>query len=509
MTSSGGYIEFSVSTGARTFVGLSTDTSTSTDYANINYSFTFWPSGGWDIREGYANWRTEGSFVAGDLFRISIENGAVKYYKNSALLYTSNVSPTYPLVMDATLSSISSSINNAVMVAPSTNVGIKTDLGTYPEPPLPALPPAGGKFIDPTFGTQIMRVTDETDGQSNGTFYSYWPTFNMNNTKLLVRRGYGDAIYDFDPVNFTLGAKQTLPALPEGDSFTTQSAIWSPTDPNVLYGLSYTKPRIWSLNVATRSWNLVKDFSSNFSPGDYPWQMSMSMDGDTFAFTRKASTSQVLGYVVYRRSTDQVLLNVTQALVNEVQLDKSGRYLGIPLDQVDASGNIYYVRDLQTGSNTGLVDGSPDFSPGHGDIGTGMLVGFDNDNNRLLKRNMSTPHEWSLVWDIGPVWQSLHISLRGDNEGWALVGFYGTPAPSQSQPFPLQRELVLVKTDGSQAIRRVAHHRSIYFEGTPQANYWDTPRGNLSRDGTLIAFTSNWGGTTRQDLFIVKIPPSP
>src|SRR6266446_5749855 len=127
MTSSGGYIEFSVSTGARTFVGLSTDTSASTDYANINYSFTFWPSGGWDIREGYANWRTEGSFVTGDLFRISIENGAVKYYKNGGLLYTSNATPTYPLVMDTSLTSLNSSVNNAMISVPQSSSVVWTN----------------------------------------------------------------------------------------------------------------------------------------------------------------------------------------------------------------------------------------------------------------------------------------------------------------------------------------------------------------------------------------------
>jgi hypothetical protein len=34
-----------------------------------------------------------------------------------------------------------------------TSPGIKTDRAVYPEPPLPALPPAGGKYIDPVFGT--------------------------------------------------------------------------------------------------------------------------------------------------------------------------------------------------------------------------------------------------------------------------------------------------------------------------------------------------------------------
>src|SRR5689334_19134107 len=75
--------------------------------------------------------------------------------------------------------------------AQSSTPGIKTDRAVYPEPSLPALPKAGGKYIDPVFGTEIMRVTDETDGPvpGLGTYYSHWPTFNCNNTKLLIRKG--------------------------------------------------------------------------------------------------------------------------------------------------------------------------------------------------------------------------------------------------------------------------------------------------------------------------------
>ena len=93
--------------------------------------------------------------------------------------------------------------------------GDRTESGCYPEPPLPALPRARGKFNDPVFGTEILRATDETDGAAPGlgTYYSHWPTFNCNNTKLLIRKGItGEAIVkDFDPVTFQVGNSKTLP----------------------------------------------------------------------------------------------------------------------------------------------------------------------------------------------------------------------------------------------------------------------------------------------------------
>src|SRR5438270_10826442 len=72
---------------------------------------------------------------------------------------------------------------------------IKRDYGTYPVPPPPPLPAAGGTIIDPTFETTIMRLTDANDGPDCVNAYSYWPTFNVNNTLLLVYGGSDPPLY--------------------------------------------------------------------------------------------------------------------------------------------------------------------------------------------------------------------------------------------------------------------------------------------------------------------------
>ena len=79
------------------------------------------------------------------------------------------------------------------------------------------------------------------------------------------------------------------------------------------------------------------------------------------------------------------------------------------------------------------------------------------------------------------------------------------PRPSRSvsnggAPGPFRNEIFQVSTDGSQRVRRLAHHHSVYRD------YWDTPRANISRDGRFVAFTSNWGSTTRRDVFLIKVP---
>ena len=71
---------------------------------------------------------------------------------------------------------------------PAAPPGVKTDRGVYPLPPAPVLPRAGGVFTDPTFGTEVMRVTDENDGSGRvrrlahqrSVFKSYWDSPRTN-----------------------------------------------------------------------------------------------------------------------------------------------------------------------------------------------------------------------------------------------------------------------------------------------------------------------------------------
>jgi hypothetical protein len=126
------------------------------------------------------------------LFRIEVAGGVVRYYRNGVLLRESTRAPSYPLVLDTALTATGATVQNAVIhtgappSSPSTEVGVKTDFGVYPEPPLPPLPPAGQVSTDPTFGTEIMRVTNAGASESFGTWYTFWPSFNSDSTRLLA-----------------------------------------------------------------------------------------------------------------------------------------------------------------------------------------------------------------------------------------------------------------------------------------------------------------------------------
>jgi endonuclease/exonuclease/phosphatase family metal-dependent hydrolase len=116
-----GSVSFTVS-GGRLAAGLGTDTSSSTNYAAINYAFNFSTATNWDIREKGV-YRAEGTYSTSDVFKIAIEGTAIKYYRNGALVYTSATAVPGALVMDTTLVSIGAAVqvvdSSATTTAPA------------------------------------------------------------------------------------------------------------------------------------------------------------------------------------------------------------------------------------------------------------------------------------------------------------------------------------------------------------------------------------------------------
>src|SRR5215203_271434 len=74
-----------------------------------------------------------------------------------------------------------------------------TDKNVHLPPAPPPLPAAGQTFVDPTFGTTLLRVTGPADGVDNKNAYSYWPTFNRSSTKVFIDNNGAPKLYDFDP----------------------------------------------------------------------------------------------------------------------------------------------------------------------------------------------------------------------------------------------------------------------------------------------------------------------
>jgi hypothetical protein len=65
------------------------------------------------VYEGSSDRGTFGTVAVGDVIKVAVESGVVKYYKNGALFYTSSRPPTYPLLLDTAIHSRLGRVSNA------------------------------------------------------------------------------------------------------------------------------------------------------------------------------------------------------------------------------------------------------------------------------------------------------------------------------------------------------------------------------------------------------------
>jgi hypothetical protein len=387
--------------------------------------------------------------------------------------------------------------------------------------PLPPLPKAGDMFTDSTFGTTILRLTDGGDGNTGmGVQYSYWPVFNSNSTRIHVNGKYGptrSVFFTFDPATLTVGPPFTLETLPpEGFLLERSDMIWSGTSPDLIYGHNghvddiVDIPRqLWAYDVASHKYTRIKNFSdvllpdgsSLLMPNGNLTQMSKSLDDQVFAFTLTDATGAPAGYFAWHRGRDQILVREVAPDLDEVQVDKSGRYLIVVYD-----GGTDEVFDLAP-SPPALIDRltrADGFGFVHRDTGMGSIfTAFPID--ALGFRSLATPRDVTSL--IPGYWsyrtQQDHFSMLADNERWALSSRFSTSGGPVLNQF--DNEIVQVATEGSNRVRRIAHHRSLV------SIFEDQPKASISRDGRYVAFTSNWGVVNgRRDVYIVvNIPPAP
>jgi len=410
---------------------------------------------------------------------------------------TNGRSYTYRVYTDGSASTTTPTTTTPPTTTTTTSGSIKTDFGVYKEPALPSLPSAGSKIIDPTFGTTILRLTDGSDGSTNASVqYSNVPSFNKDNTYVMAVETLGGKrakFYTFDPVNFSSGNGFVLSKPPSG--LQEYGLVWSGVNRQVTFGVGQNK--IWQIDVSTQQATLVKDLTS-YGAGGYITQMSKSLNDDVFSASIVNSGGSTVGYLVYQRSTDTVLLRKLVSNLDEVQVDKSGRYfMAVYKDGHDE------IWDMQGGAKlTATLTGSLGFF--HRDAGFGTA--FTASGGALGYRQLSSPTVVKALipgyWYYSTYNQQDHFSMLADNEGWGLASRYSTTGSGVAKTF--DNEIVLVATNGSNQVRRLAHHRSVMND------YGDTPRANISRDGQFIAFTSNWGNASgRRDVYIVKVPPAP
>jgi glucose/arabinose dehydrogenase/PKD repeat protein len=107
-----GYLEFTASTLGYMGVGLGVGDS-SQHYGDLDFAIFTRASGSFSIMERGYVLPVGGTCAAGDVFRVEIVGGLVRYRRNGSVLYTSTQVPAYPLVVDTALYTPGVQVGNA------------------------------------------------------------------------------------------------------------------------------------------------------------------------------------------------------------------------------------------------------------------------------------------------------------------------------------------------------------------------------------------------------------
>jgi hypothetical protein len=112
---SSGYVEFtSAENTCYKAAGLSNGDTTQ-HYNDIDYAVYLMSNGNIRVYESGALRGNFGPYAAGDVFRVEVSAGTVRYSRNGTVFYTSLVAPTFPLAVDTSLYNNGATIENVVL----------------------------------------------------------------------------------------------------------------------------------------------------------------------------------------------------------------------------------------------------------------------------------------------------------------------------------------------------------------------------------------------------------
>jgi hypothetical protein len=437
----------------------------------------------------------------------------------------------------------SESVLPAQAVAPST-YSFYTGTDAKPVPPPPALGPANTVITDPTFGSSILRVTDQNTlgGQSFIPGDSgFVRTFNANSTaiKLIGPQGQGYWL-EFNPSTFKVGDGSSHPVPHDLTSIIPYTWEWSAVDPDIIYFLNGNQ--IAKYNKATgATTNLGGPL--NGDPATYhaavigqdQWICSAAGAGIQDTYTE-------LFCIDPNNTSNSKLIDVPNKTINGVaqsdpnwptsaagqtlgvhSIDGSaaGAWLGVTFHQQSWGGNGDCALNLATNTWSLLTRADPYWS-GHVSLGNGKFVNgggsIDGKDSRgaIVRDANSLMNSSKFVFIMQPPttvnWydgehNSWHNSATNPNAP-VLFSRYGATSPSW---LPWLLEIVLAATDGSNTVWRVAHNH-----GDPAGCYYAAAFAQISNDGNWALFSSYWGGTlgsdsggfgcgSRIDTFIVQL----
>lgn len=344
-------------------------------------------------------------------------------------------------------------------------------------------PKVGSSYLDPVFGSKIIRVSDAlaTPNAANGgnlTWvageYSTICPFNSDKTRIILVHESYYGLYHSEG-----GYVGELPLEINASS----EPKWSRTDNRIIYYVHGNQLKKY--DVATEEITLVRTFDE-YQTIKGKGESDISADGDhlvlvgdgVFVFKYQISTDRK-SPTFYTGGGAFDSLYITPDNNVTITWNRAGteRYSGIELLDGDmkfrrqvthAGGHMAACRDTD-GSEVLIWCNSADPQPINCANGIVKVRLADGQQTCLL------PLDWSLI---------VHVSAPSVG-GFAYVETYAGEV-TQASWKPYMNEILLVKLDGSE-VKRLAHHRS-----RPHNSYNWQPRISCSRDGSRAVFNSNF-----------------
>jgi hypothetical protein len=426
-----------------------------------------------------------------------------------------------------------------------------TGVDPKPIPPPPTPGPANSVFIDPTFGTRILRVTDEKtkfDDQWNvpasfiSTDAGFHRAWNANSTAIKLTGAHGDGYWmNFDPVAFKVGSLHPV-------SFGSRWE-WSAVDSDIIYYLHGNW--IAKYNKSTGRTTDLRSSSTSGKPepvgykpvvvGADNWVCSAAGRGQQGSYTKiycinpADLTSRLID--VQKKTVDGIpqsdpnwptsAAGVTLG-VHAMAGGSGASWLSVTFHRHSWGGNGDAVFNLDTNRWSLVKDpdhGGDIYWAGHHVLGNGKFassVGSQSgeDGRGIVLRNadnimLASDHRFVMQPPPPEKW------CDADHLSWAnsasnanapiLSSRYG--GSRCGDDYTWEGEIVAATVDGSNTVWRFVHNHNM-----GSRCYYGQAFAQISNDGKWALFSSPWGGTlgahrgfdcpTRIDTFVVRLLPS-
>lgn len=372
----------------------------------------------------------------------------------------------------------------------SQDQGVTTDTSPKQVPRIPR-PAPGQVIVDPTFGTKILRVTDDTlDSWKHLHSFNHVSLPRADGKRWLIY--YGGAmegyVAEFDPTQLRIVKvwKQFGPAPNSTRPLHPFPWVWSTKNPDKAWGVSGLHIFYWDFSSGTYT---IAANLSGMLPSDVSYLVlrSMSSDEKRFVLQTQDIKWSYNGMAIYDMTQKKVVYFQRSAGVKP-NGDGSGKWVVTVTPE--------QIIEVDTGS----VRPYPDNFVWHFSFGNEMAYGPDGRHD-LRKFHLPSLASWPLLTQPVVNWtQGIHTSITL-NEQWLCVSHFTT---QENDPVNWFRdEIFFVATDGSKTLKRLAHHHSNWIVSK---EYYHMPRAAVSYDGKFVVFTSNWGDARRSDVYIIAVP---